>query len=187
MKVSVLSRSPLKAAGLTKNVNVIEGNLFDKTSLAVLVKEVDVVVSCAGPPMRGNYVPSDYVVAMRDLVDVMEENEVSRLITIAGGSIILPEERLFGKRKLLRFVFKLMFSKVVKTKDGELEIMAKSNLKWTALRPGFVKPKKEGNFVAHESKLLSTSVDKLQILTFIIECIKSDEWVGKSPLVATIK
>jgi len=183
----VLARSLEKASNLPDAVQVIEGDLLDKKALAKLVEGADAVVSCAGPPMKGNYNPSEYVNAMSDLIAAMQSNGVTRLITLAGGSIILPDEKLSGKRKFLRFVFKLMFSKVVQTKDGELNLIARSNLDWTVLRPGFVKPVKEGRFIAHETKLSSTSVDKLQIQTFIQECLKSEEWVGKAPLVATIK
>jgi len=185
-QVKVLTRSSANAAHLPDEVTLIEGNLFNSASLVELLNGCDAVVSCAGPPIKGKYNPEDYIQGMKLLIEGMENLQVKRLITIAGASIVLPGERLKGKRKFLRVVFRLLFGKTVRTKDGETALIANSNLRWTIVRPGFVKSAPDGKFNADEEKLGATSVDKIQLINFLVDGLNIVEWEGRAPLVATI-
>lgn len=183
--LKVLTRNQENLSRFSGKIEVVQGNLSDPQALKQLVEGIDAVISVAGPPMKGNYDPGLYILGMEELMKAMTAEGVSRIVTIAGGSIKLPEEQLGLKRKFLRCNFKLLFGKLVAVKDAEAKLLYNSDLKWTIVRPGFVKKVKTGEFKADRHKLHATSVDRTQLVEFLLDCLESDEWERSAPLVAT--
>jgi len=186
IRIKALTRSSEKLRTYEDKIEIITGSLFNETDLSNLVADTNAVVSLAGPPLSGKFEIEDYTNGMRKLIKVMQEQDVRRIINIAGASVKLPNETFVKKKAMIRAVARLIISKAVKTKDIELEMLSSSNLNWTTLRPGFVKKHKQGQLIVDNNKLCSFSVDKEQLATFILDCMENSSWEAKAPFVATV-
>ena len=71
-------------------------------------------------------------------------------------------------------------------KQLEWEVLQKSWLDWTLIRPPrIVRGKSKGEIVADEKNLASLEIDVEDLAEFILNQIASKEWIKKAPLVAT--
>jgi putative NADH-flavin reductase len=153
IRIKALTRSSDKLQAYNGKIEILTGSLFSESDLHDLVADTNAVVSLAGPPLTGKFAIEDYTNGMRMLIRVMQEQDVRRIINIAGASVRLPNETFVRKKAMIRAIARLIISKAVKTKDIELEMLSSSNLNWTTLRPGFVKKHKQGQLIVDNNKL----------------------------------
>jgi len=114
------------------------------------------------------------------------ENNQKRFINISGAGIKLKMEQLPIERKLMRIILKIAAPKVVSIKDGELNLLEKSDLDWTNIRPPMITKIDSGQFIANENLFLGTKVDVNQLVDFMITEIEREKWNKKAVVVATI-
>jgi putative NADH-flavin reductase len=186
IRIKALTRSSEKLMAYEGKVEILTGSLFNETDLGSLVAGTNAVVSLAGPPLSGKFEIEDYTSGMRKLIKVMQEQDINRVINIAGASVKLSNEAFVRKKAMIRATAGLIINKALKTKDVELDLLSSSNLNWTTIRPGFVRKHKKGQFIADHDKLHSLSVDKEQLANFILDCLDNRIWELKAPFVATI-
>jgi len=87
----------------------------------------------------------------------------------------------------LRFYLNLVCKPVLIAKQLEWEVLRKSNLDWTLVRPPRItKDKPIGHLIADEKNLASVQVNVEDLTEFLLNQLKSEKWVGKAPLVATV-
>jgi len=185
-QVKALARSPEKLGELQDRVEVVQGDMFESSSLQMLIKDVDAVISVAGPPLTGRHDSNKHGNSMRLIVNAMKAANVNRIITIAGAAAKVPGQQLGIKQALLRVVLNVVRPDVIKTKDIELKILAESGLNWTVIRPpriGTGKP--TGKVTAREDDMVGTKVDIEDITDFILSALQTRDWERKAPIVAS--
>jgi len=184
--VKALARSPEKLGELKDKVEVIQGDMFDSSSLQMLIKDVDAVISVAGPPLTGRHDSNRHGNSMRSIVDAMKAANVNRLIAITGAAAKVPGHRLGFKQSLLRVVLSTLKPDVIKTKDIELKIISESSLNWTVLRPPLIGTgKPTGNVATSEADMTGTKIDVEDITDFILTLLQTHDWDRKAPVVAS--
>jgi putative NADH-flavin reductase len=185
-QVKALARSPEKLGDLTNQVEVIQGDMFEPATLQTLIKDVDAVISVAGPPLTGRHDSNKHGNAMHFVVEAMKAANVTRLITITGAAAKVPGQPLGLKQSLLRFVLSVLKPDVIKTKDIELKIISASGLNWTVIRPPLIGTgKPTGKVAALESDMAGTKIDVEDITDFILTLLQNHEWDRKAPVVAS--
>jgi putative NADH-flavin reductase len=186
-QVKTLVRDRAKLGPHKERVEIIQGDASQPASLEKTIEGTEAVLSTLPPVMVGN----DPVAAgrrMEDLVSVLERNGVKRLIHI-GGAVHgggLNENWNLGRR-LLRLYLNMVCRPVLIAKQLEWEILAKSDLDWTLVRPPKIsKGKPNGRIAADGKNLARTQVNVDALADFMLDQIGSETWVGRAPLVATI-
>lgn len=90
-------------------------------------------------------------------------------------------------RRLLKFYLNLAVKPVLIAKELECDVLRKSTLDWTLVRPPqIVDGTPPGHLVADEKNLARTKVNVEDLADFMLAQIISDEWIKKAPLVATV-
>ena len=188
-QVRTLVRSPEKLGKFKDKVEFVQGNIFEADDLEETVRGTEVVLSAVGPPQRNPGKPELYEQAMENLVDVLEKQKIERYIHTGGAAHLGGEnERWTIGRRLLRFFLLLVAKPILVAKQLEWEVLKKSNLDWTLVRPPQItEGEPTGKVLADETNLARTKIDVEDLASFMVEQISSDSWIRKAPLVASGK
>jgi putative NADH-flavin reductase len=187
--VKILARNPKKLGMLEEKVEVIQGDYFDPEKLRETVTGTEVVISTVGPPQRNPKNPEKYKKAMEDLVAALEKQNIKRFIHI-GGAVHPGGENENWKmgRRLLRFFLNLLWKPGLLAKQLEWEVLKKSDLDWTLVRPPQItKGGSTDKVKADEKNLARTKINVEDLSNFILAQINSKEWTKKAPLVSSVK
>lgn len=187
-QVKTLVRDPQKLGVYKDKIEFVVGSASESDKLEKTVVGTEAVLSTL-PPIVNSKQPEKSADVMKDLVMILKKNEIKRLIHI-GGAVHgggTNENWTLG-RKLLRFYLNIVCKPVLIAKHLEWDVLRKSNLDWTLVRPPRItKDKPIGHLIADERNLASVQVNVEDLTEFILHQINSSEWIGKAPLVATVK
>jgi len=187
-RVKTLVRAPEKLGIYKERVEFITGNASQADKLEKTVVGTGAVLSTL-PPIIDTNAPEKSGQVFEDMVTTLERNAIKRLVHI-GGAVHgggANENWTLGRR-ILRIYLNIVCEPVLIAKQLEWEVLRKSNLDWTLVRPPRItKDKPNGRFIADEKNLASVQVNVEDLADFLLEQIASRKWIGKAPLVATSK
>lgn len=187
-QVKTLVRDPQKLGSYKEKIEFVVGNASEADKLEKTVVGTDAVLSTL-PPIISTNEPEKYADVIKDLVTILERNAIKRLIHI-GGAVHgggTNENWTLG-RKFLRFYLNIVCKPVLIAKQREWDVLRRSNLDWTLVRPPRITEEKtKGYLAADEKNLARVQVNVEDIAEFLLEQITSRKWIGKAPLVATVK
>ena len=186
-QVKTLVRDPEKLGIFKESVEFISGDASQTDKLEKTVVGTEAVLSTL-PPINNTNAPQKSARTMEDLVAILERNAIKRFIHI-GGAVHgggANENWTLG-RQILRLYLSIVCKPVLIAKQLEWEVLRKSNLEWTLVRPPrVIKEKRQGHLVANEKNLANVQVNVEDLADFILEQINSEKWIAKAPLVATV-
>jgi putative NADH-flavin reductase len=188
-KVKTLARYPEKLEDIKDRIEIIKGSVFEPLSIEATIEGTEVVLSTIGPPTGKPCDPLLYEKAMQNIVSTMDKNGIKRYIHI-GGAVHKGGENEFWTfdRRFLRFLLNFFSKQILVAKHLEWEVLKKSNLDWTLVRPPRIANEAaSGILSANEKKLESLKVSVVDLTDFILEQITSKEWIRKAPLVSSRK
>ncbi len=187
-EVKALVRTPEKLGELMRKVTLVQGDLFDSDSIRETIRDVDAVLSCAGPQRNAQYRPEQYEQAMRDMVAAMKDSGVERIVTLGGaGTVRVEGEAVEFSRKLMLFVFGMISPRIVKAKQLEYEVLRRSGLAWTMIRPPMIaKDESSGGINASADQSVGHKVAVNDLADFMLAQLNATDWVGASPIVASV-
>ena len=136
-QVKTLVGNPGKLGEFKNRVEFIQGNIFNADDIEKTVSETKAVISTVGPPQRNPGNPDTYKKAMEDLVAILEKRNIMRLIHV-GGAVHRgggENENWTLSRKFLRFFLSASAKPILVAKHLEWEVLKKSKLEWTLVRP----------------------------------------------------
>lgn len=124
---------------------------------------------------------------MKNIVAAMEKHAVKRYIHIGGAVHLGGENETWDfKRKFLRLFLSIVSKPILVAKQKEWEVLKTSDLDWTLVRPPRITSGKiTTKLLADEKNLYSLSVSVEELSDFILDQIKSPEWIKKAPLVSS--
>ncbi len=148
--VRALVRNPAKIPDLPELAQgsafeIIKGDVTDAASTAELIKGADAVISALGPSdfQTGFKVHSN---AALHLSRQMPEAGISRYVSVSGASLAVPTDKFSVRGKffsIAAFIFTKTsghLNRLLADKRGEYEILRKSGLDWTIVRPPWIVP-----------------------------------------------
>ncbi|MEJ2600446.1 MAG: NAD(P)H-binding protein [Anaerolineales bacterium] len=185
-QVKTLVRDPKKLGNYMDRVEFVSGDASQTDRLEKTIVGTEAVLSTL-PPVGNNKVTEKSAKAMEDLVAILERNAVKRFIHI-GGAVHGggTNENWTLSRRLLKLYLNIVCKPVLIAKQLEWELLRKSKLNWTLVRPPrIIKGKPEGHLAADEKNLASVQVNVEDLVEFMLEQITSERWIAKAPLVAT--
>jgi len=186
-QVKTLVRDPEKLGDYKERVEYVSGNASQSDKLEKTVIGADVVLSTL-PPIENGKDPDKSVKVMEDLVTILERNGIKRFIHL-GGAVHgggANENWTLGRR-LLKMYLNIVCKPVLIAKQMEWEVLRKSDLDWTLVRPPRItKEKPIGYLAADEKNLPSVQVNVDDLVDFLLTQVDSQKWIEKAPLVATV-
>lgn len=78
------------------------------------------------------------VAGMMNIVTAMTGSQVRRLVVLSGAGITVPGDQKPAVDRVVTAVVRRLAKHVVRAKQREFEIVARSDLGWTAVRPPLV-------------------------------------------------
>jgi putative NADH-flavin reductase len=188
-QVKTLARNPEKLDDIKDKVEIIKGSVFEPLSVEATIKGTEVVLSTVGPPPGKQCDPKLYEKAMQDIVSIMNKNGIKRYIHIGGAAHKGGKNEYWPfKRRLLRLFLDLFSKQILVAKHLEWEVLKKSDLEWTLVRPPRIANEEaSGNMSANEENLTSLKVNVGDLTDFILQQITSKDWIRKAPLVSSRK
>ena len=188
-QIKTLVRYPEKLKGISDDIEIIKGNVFDPTALEATIEETKVVLSTIGPPQRNPGNPGLYEKAMKDIVRIMDKHGIKRYIHIGGAVHGGGDNETWPlNRRLLRFSLSLVGKPILVAKQLEWEVLKSSDLDWTLVRPPRITNEAaSGTISADEKRLESLKVSVGDLTNFLLEQITSKDWIRKAPLISSGK
>lgn len=187
-QIKTLVRNPEKLGAIKNEVEFIQGDISQFEKVEECINGVQAVLSTV-PPERDTKDPEKYALIMKELVKILEKNGIKRFIHIGGAGHGGGEnENWTFERRFLRAFLNLTWKPGLIAKQLEWEVLQKSQLDWTLIRPPRIgRGKSKDKIIADEKNLASLEIKVEDLAEFILKQIESKEWVKKAPLVATRK
>jgi len=188
-QIKTLVRNPDKLGEFRDRVEFIQGDIFNEKDILRTVSGTEVVFSTVGPPNRNTGNPEIYKKSMENIVDILEKENIRRFIHVGGAAHSGGEnENWTIGRRFLKQMLSITGPKILLAKQLEWDVLKKSKLDWTLVRPpAILKGKsKSENLSVDEKNLGSLRVNVVDLSNFMLEQITSDLWIKKAPLVSGI-
>lgn len=134
--VAALSASP--ARGTQGGVAWVTGDVRDRDAVQRTVAGADAIVAALGPRANTQDEARAVEVGMRNIVVSASEAGIRRIVTLSGAGISVPGDQKPPIDRLASAIVRRMARYVVAGKQHEYEVLAASELDWTALRPPLV-------------------------------------------------
>ena len=122
---------------------------------------------------------------MRALVDNMQQASVKRIVAIAGAGVKLGDEKVSFKRALMRRALITMGGAAYRDKEAEHNVLCKSALDWTIVRPPQVTDT-AGDFQKSDEGVASMKVDTAQLTAFMLDTLSDEASIRTAPFVSTV-
>lgn len=184
LDVAVLVRSAEKAGDL-KGTKVIVGDARDATALREALRGRDAVVSALGTPASPFREVTLLSTATRALVNAMKAEQVSRLVCITG--IGAGDSAGHGGFLFDNLIFPLLLRKVYADKNRQETIVRDSGLDWVLVRPSVLNDKPGRGVVRTLTDLSGFhggSIAREDVARFVLDQVRSDDWLHRSPLIS---
>ena len=189
-QVKTLARNPEKLEEIKDKIEIIEGSVFESSSVEAAIIGAEAVLSTIGPPQTGKlFDPHQYEKAMKEIVRIMDKNGIKRYIHIGGAGHSGGDDDVWNfSRKFLRLFLNLFGKQILVAKHLEWEVLKSSDLDWTLVRPPRISNEMtSGSISVDEKNLKNLKVSVNDLTDFILQQISSKEWIRKAPLISSGK
>jgi putative NADH-flavin reductase len=174
-------RIPLDHAALEK----VQGDALDREAVAKALAGVEAVIQVLGASGLQSLIVGTtlFSAATRILVDAMGGASVRRLITVTG--LGAGDSRGVGSLLYTGLMFPLLLKRIYDDKDVQEQIIRRSNLDWTIVRPGLLtNAQRSGQYqvLVEPKEWRSGSISRADVADFLVRQIGDLRLVGKTPL-----
>ena len=172
---------PIESPRLVK----VAGDALSQTDLDKAVRGADAVIQSLGvsSPRELAFGTTLFSASTRVLVEAMQAAGVKRLIAVTGAGAGNSRGRINPLYDYL--VFPILLQRVYADKDIAEDIISKSNLDWTIVRPGMLT---NGAATDHIKALPEMkdwrggAISRADVATFLVQQVADRDMIGKTPL-----
>ena len=184
--VRALARSAANIPIEDSELEKVTGDATDKTALLNALAGADAVIVTLGAPPNLNTVLAGtrvFSTVTRALVDTMKEKGVRRLVAITG--IGAGETRGHGGPLYDWVIFPLMLKRVYDDKDVQEQIIRRSGLDWTIVRPGLLTNGPATNryrVLLDPAQWRADSISRADVADFLVKEVTERKYMGQAPV-----
>ncbi len=131
-KVTAIVRKPENFLLKNKNLKIIKGDVLEPNTFLDAMHGNDAVISCLGIPKIQQ--TTLYSEGIKNIVKVMQENGMKRIICISSGAIDIPPKSSFIMTFLLKNVLQRIYKPIYSDMKIMEDILNNSFLNWTVVR-----------------------------------------------------
>ncbi len=181
--VTAFVRSRDKLGEARNQVKVVEGDLTDAAALASALNDTDAVISAIGsnPDKAQLDAPAT---AVRLILAAMGSAGVRRFVGLAGGAVNVPGEWKPLSGRISSALVRLLARNVVEAKQREFEVVSRSDLDWTMVRPPRVVAGEPTGRVEIGPKLHGFQVTRGDLATAMVTLATGSDWLRQAPYVS---
>lgn len=161
------------------NLTIVTGDVHQAADIARAIAGSDVVISTLSS--WGSPAKDILSTATRLLVPAMQQNKLTRIVTLTGNLARLPHERFNAAGQLLHKFGSILFLKVMQDAETHLQLLLNSQLDWTCLRAPIITSGKSTTYRLNDQLALIDSVSAAAVAQCIVDLIESDERLQQSP------
>lgn len=184
-KVVVFSRGANKLKFNDPALSKISGDATDDGDVRTAIEKADVVVQTLGVPLNLNLITGPinlFSLATKTLIPIMESNGIRRLIAVTGFGAGSSESAINCFQKI---PFNFIFGHAYDDKSVQEEIIKKSGLDWTIVRPsilinGPVKP--EYRIHQNQEEWRNGIISRASVADYISRILNDPDTHGKEPV-----
>ncbi|MFJ8238692.1 SDR family oxidoreductase [Bacillus tropicus] len=181
-QVKILTRNSNNIKITNENLEIINGDARDFSSIRKLLKGCRAVINAVGQPKNESYI---FSTVTKHILEAMKEFEVKRYILISGCSLNVTGDQKRIVNKIGATLFKVVLSKMMQDKYKELQTIQDSDVDWTIVRLPFVM---EGKGIGKIKESLvdmpGMKIRNSDIAPFVIKEINSERYIGKCPFIS---
>lgn len=185
--VTVLMRNPDKLpAALRERVTVIKGDALNLNDVKKSLRPgTEAILFAIGVDEKSS--PPDLCTDVtRNILQVMHENRIPRLVWCGGGSNLLPEDQIAFGAKFVRWYSETFLKHRHFDKVHQLELLlANTDITWLGIRPlQMGKGRRREHY-----RLGYNAFGPMSKITFadcahaMVNMLSDDTWIGKAPVV----
>jgi len=181
--VTAFVRSPDKLGDVRDRLQVIKGDLTDAAAVASAMTGTDAVISAIGssPDKAQLDAPAT---AVRLILAAMGSAGVRRFVGLAGGAVNVPGEWKPLSGRITTALVRLLARNVVEAKQREFEVVSRSDLDWTMVRPPRVVAGEPTGRVEIGPKLHGFQVTRGDLATAMVTLATGSDWLRQAPYVS---
>jgi putative NADH-flavin reductase len=178
-KVSVFVRDPARLALDTQRLVVFQGDVLNAEAVSQAVRGQDAVICALGPGRtESSTVLSE---GTRKILRAMKMHRVKRLICVISTGVLGNDAGFFLQKIAIPFVWKRQFE----DKKRQLDEIVHSGLDWIVVRaPKLTDEPLRGQYRISLEKPASMKITRLDLAIFIVNQLKSKEFIHKMPAVS---
>jgi uncharacterized protein YbjT (DUF2867 family) len=178
--VVAFARNPSDITERHERLEVVQGEARDAASVERAVQGVDAVLSAFGPrSLKKDDLQENF---SRNLVAAMKKHGVRRVVNLSawGAGDSAPHSGL-----LLDIIRSTILRNVYADKDRGEAILLGAGLDYVNVRPGQLvdKPARGGVKASVDGKGIKKRMTRDDLAGFMVEQLRSDAWLRKSPLI----
>ncbi len=179
-EVTAFVRNVEKITIEDKNLNIVQGSPLEKDTLKEKIKDHDIVVSCLGG--NGNKKSTTLHDMVRNIVDVMNEENVKRIVHISSAGIHNEMPGFISK-----IFSELLYKNAINDHKLAAEYIINSGLVYTIARPlSLTEGKYTGNYrmISKGVPKGGTNISRADLAHFLLQAVENEEYTNKSICIA---
>jgi uncharacterized protein YbjT (DUF2867 family) len=182
-EVTAYVRDPAKLGDLGGRVRAVAGELTDRAALSEAIAGADAVVSAVGssPSRLLLDVPAQ---GMRNVLEVMQERGVRRLVALSGGAVSVSGEHKPLSGRITSWLVRLMARNVVEAKQREYEVISASDTDWTVVRPPRIVEGPASGRVQIGERLHGMQITQGDVAEAMLQLARGTEFLHRAPYVS---
>ena len=184
--VRALARSAATIPLQDEKLQKMAGDALDRTTVAAALSGVDAVIQTLGAPFGPEAVLQGTTLFSRGtrvLVDAMVGARIKRLIAVTG--LGAGDSRGHGGFLYDTIVFPLVLKRLYDDKDVQEQIIKRSRLEWTIVRPGLLTngpPTGAYQALLDAQDWRAGSISRADVADFLVKQVTDRTYVGRTPL-----
>lgn len=181
-EVSAFVRNPKKLNIKNENLRIVQGDVLQQNSIDNFMNGQDAVICCLGmPPNKVGKLRSE---GTQNIINSMIKYGVSRLICqtslgYADSKIVLDFTPFVFRKIIVPYLLKKTFEDHLQQEN----IIQKSNINWTIVRPGTLTNEKQtGNYKSgfdYNDSTLKVKISRADVADFLIKSIANQNTYNK--------
>ena len=180
--IAAFVRNPSKIKEQSPNLKVMVGNVLDDASLSRALEGQDAVAYSIG--VRSPRATTLFSDSTRKLLGLMERQGVKRLVCITG--VGAGETRGHGGFLYDCIGYPLITKKIYLDKDRQEEIIRRSPLEWTIVRPTvFREGRADSEFqvVTDVKGVVLRRISRQEVANFVLDELETGRFIHQTPFI----
>lgn len=180
-EVAAVVRNAAKLGVNGERLNLVEANLEDTARIEGALAGADAVISALG---SGQGTLTRFA---RIIVPAMQRAGVNRIVSLVGAGVAEPGDPSSIGRTIMLSVMKLLAGEVLADAAAHAELLRRSGLEWTLVRPPRLTDGPATGALTHGPALAlgpAHQISRADLAGFMIEVEEKRLYIRQSPMVA---
>ncbi|MBP2238862.1 putative NADH-flavin reductase [Sinorhizobium kostiense] len=186
-ELSAYTRDAAKLSDYASKIEIITGDLKDREAIRRTITGSDAVISALGPNGAKTQEPRPVMNGLRNVISVMDELNIRRIIQVSTASYRDPEDSFDLKSKAFATLFKVIAHSSYDDIKATGELISASDLDWTLVRIPFLKDGHAGAGTDagwYGKTRLGMKLSRGNLAKFLFDQVSTGEFVRAAPGIA---